>query len=114
MVNNLTHEVDIDIPLYNKTVIGLMLQGNCHCIDGHIYHNNSVYKIRLDLLRRKESLTENKLLDIYNDVLTLPQGMNFGTEGLLQSKSSHRLAFVVEDLVDNERLNKLIVTPYLH
>lgn len=54
-------KLQINIKLSDETITGIMTSGYYTLVDGHIYHNNSVIKMRYDLLegqQDREDLTE--------------------------------------------------------
>ena len=59
--------------LKNKDLIGRLLSGLYTFVDGHIYYNNNVIKIRYDLIKSVDShrYKENEIFDsIKNKKLT--------------------------------------------
>ena len=62
-------------------MIKLLISGNFEITGGHIYHSNSVVKIRYDLLEeyidinntKIKSINEESLFDYYSDLMLLPK-----------------------------------------
>ena len=92
--------IEVDLVLSNPMLIGLFICGKFKLLDGHMYHENSVIKLRYDLIGRKskEYLNEDNFFDFYNDVLPLRRDMTIISESILLSASRHRMAFIAEDL----------------
>lgn len=60
-----------------KPLIGRLLSGLYTFVDGHIYYNNNVIKIRYDLILGQNShlLVENEVFDYYFDIFILSKGL---------------------------------------
>lgn len=75
-----SNRILIDTKIRNHLLIKLLISGNFEISGGHIYHSNSVVKIRYDLLdeyrdsenTRVKSLNESQLFDYYQDLMLLP------------------------------------------
>lgn len=57
----------------NKELIGRLKSNLYTLVDGHIYYNNKVIKIRYDLLKKKnlKDLEEHEVFDYYENILSL-------------------------------------------
>ena len=57
----------------NKELIGRLKSNLYTLVDGHIYYNNKVIKIRYDLLKKKnlKDLEEHEVFDYYENILNL-------------------------------------------
>jgi hypothetical protein len=81
----------------NTTLIGRLISTLYSFVDGHIYYNNDVIKIRYDLLRGGKNvndLDECEVFDFYQNILQLKgkEFIRFGTP--LAQHVSHRLIYV--------------------
>ena len=60
----------------NKELIGRLKSMLYHLVDGHIYYNNQIIKIRYDLLRNSKTSNdydENEVFDFYENILMLEE-----------------------------------------
>lgn len=113
-----TSTVQINILLTKPEIIGIMTSGYYTFVNGHIYHNNHVIKMRYDLLEANHQLHENlaqdEFFDLYENVFSLRPGCRISSASLLNSLEAHRFAFLSED-TQNQLLPSLVrITPYLH
>lgn len=62
-----------DIRLKYDTLIGRLKSGLYRVNDGHIYYNNNVIKMRMDLIKSPESYKykEVELFDFYDNIFAL-------------------------------------------
>jgi hypothetical protein len=63
--------------IQNELLIGILKSGLYTFVQGHIYFNNDVIKLRYDLLRDSESdrkYKENEIFDYYLDIIPLEDG----------------------------------------
>lgn len=74
------------MPITRKEVLGIMQSGYFTFVDGHIYHNNDVIKLRYDLLETgnslTESITENEFFDRYENIFPLRPGCRLSSSNL--------------------------------
>jgi len=66
--------------------------------DGFIYYNNTVIKIRYDLIDKQDSLlTSDQVFDKYPSIFKINenQSIMFGTP--LESLQSHRFTYIITD-----------------
>lgn len=83
-------KLQINIALKNEHIMGILTSGYYTLVDGHIYHNNNVIKMRYDLLydtrgKLREDLTENQFFDLYDYVFPLRPGCRISSANLLNS-----------------------------
>ena len=65
-----------EIQITNEHIIGRLISGLCTLIDGHIYFNNNLIKIRYDLINSKKvSYEEDHIFDSFSDVFDLNPGI---------------------------------------
>lgn len=99
-------------------IIGIMQSGYYTLVDGHIYHNNNVIKMRYDLMDHEhvnsDSLVDDEFFDIYNKIFPLRPGCRISSSNLMISGNSHRFAFLSEDTENQNLPNMFRVMPYLH
>jgi hypothetical protein len=115
-----SNRILIDTKIRNHLLIKLLISGNFEISGGHIYHSNSVVKIRYDLLdefrdsenTRVKSLNESQLFDYYQDLMLLPPDRQISN--LLFSPLNKRMCMLIDDQVKFEEPSILRITPYLH
>ena len=63
----------MNINVAHPDIIGRIKLGLFNLINGHMYFQNKVIKIRYDLLRTEQAnqLSENQIFDTYQDLLDL-------------------------------------------
>jgi len=105
----------INTRIYDPMMIGRLESGHSNFINGHIYYENNVIKVRYDLLDKINSgeLGVDKLFDPYYNILSLGDG--FKIKGLSPRKSCemHKIAYVIEDIY-KESCQTCCILPYLH
>jgi hypothetical protein len=82
--------------------------------NGCIYFNNTVVKIRYDLLDKRDALlTSDQVFDSYPDIFNIDedQYIKFGTP--LKSLQSHRFAYIINDS-SKTQCNIVRMMPFLH
>jgi hypothetical protein len=78
-----------------KPLIGRLESGLYTFVDGHIYYNNNVIKIRYDLFNNSGiNYKENEIFDYYFEIFELSTGERVKAKTPLDSIRSHRLAYV--------------------
>jgi hypothetical protein len=83
-------------------------------VDGHIYYNNNVIKIRYDLFNNKGiHYKENELFDYYFNIFELQKGERVRANTPLDSMRSHRFGYIISNKEIYSTL-KIILMPYLH
>ena len=90
-------ETEFAIEIKNEEFIGRLLSGLYTFVDGHIYYNNSVIRIRYDLLKSLHagSLTESTLFNYYNDIFPLQENMTIRSNTPINSYLSNRFAYII-------------------
>ena len=111
-----TQTIEAEIKLKNQELIGRLLSGLYTFVDGHIYFNNNVIKIRYDLLHPGccgQFSSEEDLFDLYMNIFPLGSSMRVRSNTPLNSYTCRRFAYIVQDL--SLQSPKIIrVLPYLH
>jgi hypothetical protein len=83
-------------------------------VDGHIYYNNNVIKIRYDLFNNSGiNYKENEIFDFYFDIFELSEGERVKAKTPLDSFENHKLAYIVSNK-ESFTTQKIIMMPYLH
>jgi len=96
-------------------LVGRLRSGLYTFVDGHIYFNNDVIKIRYDLIESENNqmYKENEIFDYYFDIIILGEHEKVRSNTPLDSIQSHRFAFVTYDTCKNSTRN-IMLLPYLH
>ena len=104
-----------EIRIQSEQLIGRLLSGLYTFVDGHIYYNNNVIKIRYDLMTSKTAhkYTEEELFDSYFDIFKLGDSLKVRSNTPLDSIQSHRFAYIIQDKNKTECM-RVMVVPYLH
>lgn len=104
-----------DLPIKNLSLIGRLKSGLYTFVDGHIYFNNEVIKIRYDLIESANNQTykETELFDFYNDIFILGENQKVRANTPIDSIQSHRFGYVTIDTTQNSTRN-IMLLPYLH
>ena len=108
------HE-EFEITLKNEELIGRLLSGLYTFVDGHIYFNNNVIKIRYDLISTQNTvnLSEDGIFDRYSNIFPLDDNMRIRSNTPLDVHLSQRFAYIIQD--KNCMESKVIrILPYLH
>jgi len=111
---NNTENIILECEISEPQMKGILLSGDFSLIDGHIYYNNNIIKVRYDLMKlygnchNQEELYFNQ----YFNVLNLKEGDLIKTNCPIDSAMSHRLTYVV--INTNGGPKNLILVPYLH
>lgn len=68
-------------------------------VDGHIYYNNDLIKVRYDLLEQKNSkdLEEDQIFDYYENIFNLEDHEAFYTKMPICSLRFHRMVYVTKN-----------------
>ena len=82
--------------VYNPELIGRLKTQFYQFIDGHIYYNNKVIKIRYDLLNKKniKDLKDIEVFDFYDNLFEMNPGDQFLTDMPIQMNVYHRLLYL--------------------
>lgn len=55
----------------NKDSIGRFRSGIFEVVDGHVYFNNTVIKLRYELINSKNHYNENQIFNTYDDIFDI-------------------------------------------
>jgi hypothetical protein len=99
----------------DEHLISRLKSGLYTLIEGHIYFNNNVIKLRYDLMKKKDShvLVEDEVFDFYYGIFQLEPGERVKSGTPLDSMRGHKMAYVTSDKV-NFSTSRVTYTPYLH
>ena len=99
----------------NQELIGRLKSSLYTLVDGHIYYNNKVIKIRYDLLRKSnlKDLEEHEVFDYYENILGLDDHETVKTNMPFCSRVHHRLVYLTKNL-KSLKPNKIKILPFLH
>ena len=100
----------------NKHLIGRLQSGLFTFVDGHIYFQNNVVKIRYDLLSnlsKSKFYKENEVFDIYYEIFDLEQNQKVRSNTPLDSIRSHRFGYIIQNQKDLMP-KQLMLLPYLN
>ena len=105
----------VEITLKTPCILGRFRSGLYQFLDGHIYFDDYVGKIRLDLIKGsiKTRYTEQEMFDMYNNVHHLNENERIMAKSPFISAGYHRLAYVIYDKTQMKP-RKLLTIPYLH
>lgn len=115
--------VDIDNPLdifleceiQDSEMKGIFLSGQYKLVDGHVYYQNRVIKLRYDLMKEYGGIGQHQevYFNKYDDMLALEEGETIKIDSPLDSIQAHRFAYI---MLNNEKLSckRLLIIPYLH
>ena len=104
-----------EIRLSYDTLIGRLKSGLFLVNNGYIYYNNSVIKMRIDLIRSAKSYKykEVELFDFYDNVLSLGSTIQIRSGTPLDSIRYRRFIYLTRDKDCNLPV-KIMMLPYLH
>lgn len=91
----------------------MLLSGHLRLLDGHIFSQNQVIKVRYDLIGKKPKINENDLFDFYSENLPLRKGMKIASDAILICELRHRMAFIAEDVAYQKRCSVVRIMPFL-
>ena len=99
----------------NTELHGRLESGIYSILDGHIYYNNKVIKIRYDLIEKRQAfqLTENQIFDYYQDIFSLQDGEKIMVGCPLDSKCMSKLVYIMRNPKHLKKA-RIMVLPYLH
>ena len=106
-------KVECSVWVTDPHIIGIMLSGQLRLLDGHIYHQNQLIKVRYDLIGKIQNIDETKLFDRFEENLPLRTGMQIASDAILVCELRHRMAFIAEDSQCN-RCSIVRLMPFLH
>jgi hypothetical protein len=101
--------------IQNSELIGRVKSSLYTLVDGHMYYNNCVIKIRYDLLQMKnmQDIKENEVFDYYENVLSLDPEESVKIKMPICSLRYHRLVYMTS-AQKTLRPNKIVILPFLH
>lgn len=104
-----------EITLTYDALIGRLKSGLFLVNDGYIYYNNSVIKMRVDLIRSAKSYKykEVELFDFYDNIFSLGSTIQIRSGTPLDSIRYRRFIYVTRD-IDCILPVKIMMLPYLH
>lgn len=82
-------------------------------LDGHLYFNNSIIKLRYDILRSQANSKLSDIASIYNKVLDLEEGEMVNNRMPIISDKYHKLVYMTKNQPES-KAKKLKILPYLH
>jgi hypothetical protein len=96
-------------------LIGRLESGMYTFVDGHIYYNTNVIKIRYDLIdsASSEKYSEKDIFDFFFDIFKLEPNETVKASTPLDSYRSHRFGYIITNQIDYKP-KKVMITPYLH
>jgi hypothetical protein len=82
--------------VYNQELIGRLKTEFYQFIDGHIYYNNKVIKIRYDLLNKEniKDMADYEVFDYYDNLFEMNPGDQFLTDMPIELPGYHRLLYL--------------------
>ena len=91
-----TLKIELSIEIKNETLIGRLLSGLYTLLNGHLYYNNNVIKIRYDLVASANSYrySEGDFFDYYFNIFELDDDIRILSSTPLDAIRSHRLAYI--------------------
>ena len=107
-------KIIIDCEITDNEMKGIFVSDKYTLIDGHIYYNNNVIKLRYDLMQQYGPGQEYHSIyfNIYNNILQLGPTETVKMNSPLDSQLTHKFAYIiVNHALEPKRLTML---PYLH
>lgn len=91
--------IEYELSIKSPHLIGRLLSGLYTFVDGHIYYNNNVTKIRYDLIasERSQFYEEREIFDEYYSIFQLDPNLKVRSNTPLDSIRSHRFAYIIQD-----------------
>ena len=79
--------------------MGILKSGLYTYVQGHIYYNNNVIKIRFDLLGSNggQNPKVNEIFDNYMNMIPLKEGMRMQSNCPIDSINDHRMVYINQD-----------------
>ena len=93
----------------------LLTSGAYILVDGHMYFNNNVFKIRYDLMKKYQSrqLKQNQFFNEYNDILELGENQKIKLDCPFVSNLGHKFMYIAINQLSFQP-KTIKVLPYLH
>lgn len=108
-------DIYLECDLTDPEMRGIFLSGQYKLVNGHVYYQNRVIKLRYDLMKQYGGIGANQNLyfNKYDEVLSLQKGETIKIVSPLDSIQAHRFAYI---MLNNESLSckRLLILPYLH
>lgn len=91
--------VIFEVKIVDRHLVERLKSGLYTLIEGHIYFNNNVIKLRYDLMNKKDShvLLEDEVFDFYRNIFQLKDGERVKSGTPLDSMRGHKMAYVTSD-----------------
>ena len=108
--------VTYDAIITNKALIGRLKGGLYTFVNGHIYYNNNVIKVRYDLINNNKSndlYKEFEVFDYYFDIFPLEKDDRVKADTPLVSLLAKRFTYIIHD-TSKRNPQRVMVLPYLH
>lgn len=86
--------------VFDRNLIGRLKTNLFKFIDGHIYFNDQIIKIRYDLLKNQKSardLSEYEVMDYYDDILNLSSGKKVQIKFPIHIIKARRVIYLIKD-----------------
>ena len=101
--------------LHNSNLQGVFESEAFSFVGNHIYYNNNVIKIRIDLMKQhKRNMTEEQLYCEYEDIFIMEKGNRVKINSPLQAVGSHKFTYIIYSPPSKPQPKKLMIMPYLH
>lgn len=99
----------------NTELHGRLESGLYTLIDGHIYYNNQVIKIRYDLIEHAQGniYNEEQIFDYYGNIFTLEDGEKVSANFPMDSRCMNKLVYIIKS-PSKFKVSRFMVLPYLH
>lgn len=100
-----------------EPLIGRLESGNYTFVNGYIYYNNNVIKIRYDLIAKSNQKVykENEIFDYYFNIFQLKEEERVQAKTPMDSVMSHRFGYVISNSnFDDLAPQRVLIVPYLH
>ena len=93
-------QVMYESDVVQPSLIGILASGLYTLIDGHIYFNNNVFKIRYDLMKGKQArnLGQSDVFNEYTDILELRESQRVKQDTPINSLINHKFLYVIQNL----------------
>ena len=93
-------ETFFEVELTNEHFIGRLKSGLCTLINGHIYFNNNLVKIRYDLIysNMNYKFEESQIFDFYSHIFALDSNIKIRTKTPIKSIRYHRVVYITKDV----------------
>jgi hypothetical protein len=92
---------------------GIFISGEYTLVDGNVYFNNNVIKLRYDLMKKYPNRADlyHLFFNLYTNILNLREGETLKSNCPIDSPQSHRFTYVA---INHRGPKRLILMPYLH